>query len=98
MLGIVGFLNRVSHGLDKITWKIKAIIEKPYKNIAMSMGIMNKTSSEQPNNINIPHPKERADYGALVEQLGGRVSDASTYDKNCTHLVVGKSFRISNYN
>ncbi len=33
---------------------------------------------------------ERNDYGALVEQLGGIMSDAPHYDASCSHLVVGE--------
>ena len=33
--------------------------------------------------------QERDDYGALVETLGGIMSDAPHYDASCSHLVVG---------
>ena len=35
--------------------------------------------------------EERDDYGALIEQLGGRMSDAPHYEASSTHLVVGKA-------
>ncbi|XP_067686474.1 DNA topoisomerase 2-binding protein 1-like [Haliotis asinina] len=31
---------------------------------------------------------ERVDYGALVEQLGGKLLDSQHFDTSCTHLVV----------
>ncbi|XP_052252973.1 DNA topoisomerase 2-binding protein 1-like [Dreissena polymorpha] len=36
---------------------------------------------------------ERDTYGALVEQLGGRVIDAQQFDIACTHLVIDKITR-----
>lgn len=38
-------------------------------------------------------PKERDDYGALVEELGGRMLDGQHYSSDCTHLVVTKPTR-----
>ncbi|CAH1774144.1 unnamed protein product [Owenia fusiformis] len=38
-------------------------------------------------------PEERDDYGALVEQIGGTVSDSLCYDPRCTHLVIGQPTR-----
>ncbi|XP_064597636.1 DNA topoisomerase 2-binding protein 1-like [Liolophura sinensis] len=37
--------------------------------------------------------QERDDYGALVEQLGGRMLEGQHYDSSCTHLVVGNPTR-----
>ena len=36
------------------------------------------------------HVQERDVYGALIESLGGVLSDAGHYDPQCTHLVVGQ--------
>ncbi|KAL5010099.1 hypothetical protein ScPMuIL_012404 [Solemya velum] len=37
--------------------------------------------------------EERDDYGALVEQLGGKMLELQNYDPQCTHLVVGTPAR-----
>lgn len=36
---------------------------------------------------------ERDDYGALVEQLGGKVIDTQSFDTSCTHLVINNMTR-----
>ena len=40
--------------------------------------------------------QERVDYGALIEQLGGRLLDTQNFDQSCTHLIVGE-FGFNNY-
>ena len=36
------------------------------------------------------YQQEKDDYGALIEQLGGTVFDALSFDSRCTHLVISK--------
>ncbi|XP_041372354.1 DNA topoisomerase 2-binding protein 1-A-like [Gigantopelta aegis] len=36
---------------------------------------------------------ERVDYGALIEQLGGRLLDTQNFDQSCTHLIVEQPAR-----
>ena len=41
--------------------------------------------------------KEKADYGALIHELGGVYIDSDHYSNHCTHLVVGKASRTEKY-
>ncbi|XP_063404919.1 DNA topoisomerase 2-binding protein 1-like [Mytilus trossulus] len=38
-------------------------------------------------------PAEKDNYGALVEQLGGKILESLHFDCSCTHLVIGKPTR-----
>ncbi|KAL3835828.1 hypothetical protein ACJMK2_021298 [Sinanodonta woodiana] len=38
-------------------------------------------------------PEERTAYGALIEQIGGKVLDCVNFDPICTHLIVGTPAR-----
>ncbi|KAK3591402.1 hypothetical protein CHS0354_005324 [Potamilus streckersoni] len=38
-------------------------------------------------------PEERMAYGALIEQMGGKVLDCVNFDPICTHLIVGTPAR-----
>ncbi|KAJ8307553.1 hypothetical protein KUTeg_015637 [Tegillarca granosa] len=42
-------------------------------------------------------PQEKDNYAALVEELGGKSSDAQYYDPTCTHLVIGSITRSEKF-
>nr|XP_006821607.1 PREDICTED: DNA topoisomerase 2-binding protein 1-like [Saccoglossus kowalevskii] len=41
--------------------------------------------------------QEKIQYGALIEELGGTVSETQYYDRTCTHVVVGSPTRNEKY-
>lgn len=41
--------------------------------------------------------EERVEYGALIEELGGKMLDKQHFDTSCTHLVVGQPVRNEKY-
>lgn len=41
--------------------------------------------------------QEKADYGALIQDLGGEYCESDHFTSKCTHLVVGRSSRTEKY-
>ena len=41
--------------------------------------------------------QEKADYGSLIQDLGGEYYESDHFVASCTHLVVGKASRTEKY-